>query len=148
MWKALKRAGEDVGRDHVKRLMRMRQIRGAKRRGKPWRTTKVDPLAQRRPDLVRRDFTASRPDELWLADLSYRRCWEGVVFFAFIIDAFSRAIVGWQFASHVRTDLVLDALQMALAHRNSGADVDLVHHSDHGSQYTSIDYTQTLDDAG
>ena len=148
MWKALQRAGEVVGRDRVKRLMRKHKIKGAKRRGKPWRTTRPDPLAHRRADLVQRDFSASRPDELWLADLTYLRCWEGVVFFAFIIDAFSRAIVGWQFASHMRTDLVLDALRMALAHRNSGADVDLVHHSDHGSQYTSIDYTQTLDDAG
>jgi putative transposase len=146
MWKALRRAGEEVGRDHVKRLMRRHKIRGAKRRGKPWRTTEADPLAQRRPDLVRRDFTASRPDELWLADLSYLRCWEGVVFFAFIIDAFSRRIVGWQFASHMRTEVVLDALQMALADRESGADLELVHHSDRGSQYTSIDYTQTLSD--
>ena len=148
MWKTLQRAGCDVGRDHVKRLMRKHKIQGAKRRGKPWRTTRPDLEARRRPDLVERDFTASQPDELWVADLTYLRCWEGVVFFAFIIDAFSRRIVGWQFAGHMRTDLVLDALAMALAHRRSGADVDLVHHSDRGSQYTSIDYTQTLDDHG
>jgi transposase InsO family protein len=148
MWKALLRAGEQVGRGRVERLMRQNGVRGAKRRGKPWRTTKPDPLAHRRPDLVRRDFSASGPDRLWLADLSYLRCWEGLVFFAFVIDAYSRAIVGWQLASHMRTTLVLDALRMALHRRRSGADVQLVHHSDRGSQYTSIDYGQTLDDAG
>ncbi len=146
MWKALQRAGEPVARCTVQRLMAEHGIQGAKRRGKPWRTTRPDPLAKRRADLVQRDFSARSPDRLWLADLSYLRCWEGVVFFAFIIDAFSRRIVGWQFASHMRTDLVLDALQMALAHRDSGAEVQLVHHSDRGSQYTSIDYTQTLSD--
>jgi transposase InsO family protein len=118
------------------------------KRGKPWRTTRPDLNARRRPDLVQRDFTASRPDELWVADLTYLRCWQGVVFLGFIIDAFSRRIVGWQFATHMRTDLVLDALRMALAHRRPGADVELVHHSDRGSQYTSIDYTQTLTDHG
>jgi putative transposase len=146
MWKALQRAGEPVARCTVQRLMAEHGIQGAKRRGKPWRTTRPDPLAKRRADLVQRDFSARSPDRLWLADLSYLRCWEGVVFFAFIIDAFSRRIVGWQFASHMRTDLVLDALHMALAHRDSGAEVQLVHHSDRGSQYTSIDYTQTLSD--
>jgi putative transposase len=81
-WKALRRAGERVGRDRVKRLMRVDGIQGAKRRGKPRRTTKPDSAARRRPDLVQRDFTTSRPDRLWVADLSYLRCWEGVVFFA------------------------------------------------------------------
>jgi putative transposase len=147
-WKALLRAGERVGRDRVKRLMRAHGIQGAKRRGKPWRTTRPDPRAQRRPDLVQRDFSASRPDQLWVADLSYLRCWEGLVFFAFVIDAFSRKVVGWQLASHMRTTLVLDALKMALWQRGPGADVQLVHHSDRGSQYTSIDYTQTLADHG
>ncbi|MFL5905587.1 MAG: IS3 family transposase [Solirubrobacteraceae bacterium] len=145
-WKALLRAGEQVGRDRVKRLMRVHGIQGAKRRGKPWRTTKPDSAARRRPDLVQRDFTTSRPDRLWVADLSYLRCWEGVVFFAFVIDAYSRRVVGWQLAAHMRTDLVLDALRMALGQRRPGADVALVHHSDRGSQYTSIDYTQTLAD--
>jgi putative transposase len=148
MWKALLRAGEQVGRGRVERLMRQHGLQGAKRRGKPWRTTRPDPLAQRRPDLVQRDFSVSRPDQLWLADLSYLRCWEGLVFFAFVIDAYSRAIVGWQLASHMRTTLVLDALRMALHRRRPGADVQLVHHSDRGSQYTSIDYSQTLSDAG
>jgi transposase InsO family protein len=86
--------------------------------------------------------------ELWFADLTYLRCWEGVVYFAFVIDAYSRAIVGWQFATHMRTDLVLDALRMALAQRAPGADVALVQHSDASSQYTSYDYSQILDDHG
>ena len=134
MWKALLRAGEDVGRDRVKRLMRTHGIQGAKRRGKPWRTTIPDPAATRSPDLVQRDFSAERPDALWLADFTYLRCWEGLVFFSFVIDAFSRRVVGWQFASHMRTDLVLDALRMALTRRPAGADVQLIHHSDAGTQ--------------
>ena len=145
-WKALLRAGEDVGRDRVKRLMRTHGIQGAKRRGKPWRTTTPDPSALRPPDLVDRDFTARRPNELWVADFTYLRCWEGVVFFSFVIDVYSRRVIGWQFASHMRTDLVLDALRMALTRRPAGADLDLVHHSDAGSQYTSYAFTQVLDD--
>jgi putative transposase len=146
MWKALNRAGEQVPRCRVQRLMRTAGIQGAKRRGKRWHTTKPDPLAHRRPDLVQRDFRATGPNELWVADISYLRCWEGLVFFAFVLDAYSRMIVGWQLASHMRTDLVLDALRMALHRRGPGADVELIHHSDRGSQYTSIDYTQTLTD--
>jgi putative transposase len=148
MWKALRLAGEDVGRGHVERLMRAHGICGAKRRGRPWRTTVPDAFARRRPDLVQRDFTALGPDELYVADFTYLRCWEGVVFFAFIIDVYSRRIVGWQFAHHMRTTLVLDALRMALAQRGPDADVELVHHSDRGSQYASGNYTQTLDDHG
>lgn len=148
MWRALLRAGEQVGRGRVERLMRSNGIQGAKRRGKPWRTTFADTGAQRPADLVERDFRASRPDELWFADFTYLRCWEGVVYFAFVIDAYSRQVVGWQFTAHMRTDLVLDALRMALGLRGPGADIRLVHHSDAGSQYTSIDYTQTLDDHG
>ena len=146
MWLALKRAGETVGRDRVKRLMRANGIQGAKRRGKPWRTTTPDPAASRPPDLVDRDFTATRPDELWVADFTYLRCWEGVVFFSFVIDVFSRRVVGWQFSTNMRTDLVLDALRMALTRRKAGADVELIHHSDAGSQYTSFDFQQELDD--
>ena len=146
MWKALLREGERVGRSRVERLMRQNGIQGAKRRGKPWRTTKSDPAALRSPDLVKRDFTACRPDEKWFADFTYLRCWEGLVFFSFVIDAYSRMIVGWQFANHMRTDLVSDALRMALRRRTPGADVSLVAHSDAGSQYTSYDYTQLLND--
>ncbi len=146
MWKALRRAGEQVPRCRVQRLMKDNGIVGAKRRGKPWRTTRPDPQAARRPDLVQRDFAAAGPNELWVADLSYLRCWEGLLFFAFVLDAYSRMIVGWQLAPHMRIDLVLDALKMALGQRGPGADVELIHHSDRGSQYTSIDYTQTLTD--
>jgi transposase InsO family protein len=147
-WLALRRAGVEVGRDRVKRLMRANGLQGAKRRGKPWRTTTPDPGAQRPPDLVDRHFSASRPDELWVADFTYLRCWEGVVFFSFVIDVFSRRVVGWQFATSMRTDLVLDALRMALTRRQAGADVELVHHSDAGSQYTSFAFQQELDDHG
>jgi transposase InsO family protein len=147
-WLALRRAGEDVGRDRVKRLMRAHGIQGAKRRGKPWRTTVADPAAQRPPDLVDRDFSADRPDALWVADFTYLRCWEGLVFFSFVIDAFSRRVVGWQFSTSMRTDLVLDALRMALTRRGHGADVQLIHHSDAGSQYTSFAFQQELDDHG
>ena len=134
MWIALKRAGEEVARCRVQRLMKAAGIQGAKRRGKPWRTTKPDPLAKRRPDLVERNFRADGPDRLWIADLTYLRCWEGLVFFAFVVDVFSRKVVGWQLATNMRTTLVLDALKMALGQRKPGADVALVHHSDRGSQ--------------
>ena len=147
-WLALRRDGIGVGRDRVKRLMRANGIQGAKRRGKPWRTTIADPAAVRPPDRVNRDFTAVGPDRLWVADFCYLRCWQGLVFFAFVIDVHSRRIVGWQLAGHMRTDLVLDALRMALTRRRSGADVELVHHSDAGSQYTSYAFTQVLDDHG
>jgi putative transposase len=148
MWKALLRAGEEVGRGRVERLMRANGVQGAKRRGKPWRTTVPDQATQRPADLVQREFKASGPDELWCVDFTYLRCWEGVVFFSFVIDVYSRMIVGWQFADHMRTDLVLDALRMALARRGPGADVELTHHSDAGSQYLSNDYSQALDDHG
>jgi putative transposase len=147
-WIALRRQGEEVGRGRVQRLMRQAGIQGAKRRGKPWRTTTPDPKAARRPDLVERDFSAEGPNRLWVGDFTYLRSWEGVSYFAFVIDAFSRKVVGWQLASHMRTDLVLDALRMALGQRDHGADFQLVAHTDRGSQYTSADYTQELDDAG
>jgi putative transposase len=147
-WIALRREGEQLGRGRVQRLMREAGIQGAKRRGRPWRTTKPDPAAQRRPDLVERDFSACAPNRLWVGDLTYLRSWEGLTYLAFVIDAFSRKVVGWQLASHMRTDLVLDALRMALAQREPGADFELVHHTDRGSQYTSAAYTQTLDDHG
>jgi putative transposase len=146
VWRELRRQGEQVGRDRVARLMREEGIEGAKRRGKPWRTTVPDPHAQRAADLVEREFCAGAPDRLWVADFTYLRCWEGRLFFAFVIDVFSRMIVGWQLASHMRCDLVLDALRMALGVRAPGADVELVHHSDAGSQYTAEDYTQELTD--
>lgn len=146
VWHELRRQGEVVGRDHVARLMREAGIMGAKRRGRPWRTTIPDPEAEKRPDLVQRDFTADRPDALWVGDFTYLRTWEGRMYFAFLIDVFSRMIVGWQLAGHMRTDLVLDAVRMALGTRQPGADLELVCHTDQGSQYTAEDYTQILDD--
>ena len=147
-WIALQRAGDQVGRGRVARLMREAGIQGAKRRGRPRRTTTPDPSALRRPDLVERDFSATAPNRLWVGDFTYLRSWEGASFFAFVIDAFSRKVVGWQLASHMRTDLVLDALRMALGQRQPGADFQLVAHTDRGSQYTSADYTQELTDHG
>ena len=146
MWKALKRAGERVARCRVQRLMAANGIVGAKRRGKPWRTTKPDPAAARPRDLVGRKFIAHAPDRLWVGDFTYLRCWEGVVYFSFIIDVFSRMVVGWQLASNMRTTLVLDALRMAIGTRQPGAEFELIAHTDAGSQYTSEDYTQELDD--
>jgi putative transposase len=141
MWRALERAGEHVPRCQVQRLMACHGIQGAKRRGKPWRTTKTDPGAPRAPDLVRRDFTASGPNRLWVADFTYLRCWEGVLYYSFVIDVFSRMVVGWQLASNMRRTLVLDALRMSLGLRDPGADVALVHHSDAGSPNTPASTT-------
>ena len=148
MWKALGRAGEDVGRDHVRRLMREHGIQGAKRRGRPWRTTTPDQGSQRRPDLVKRQFVAVAPNRCWVADFTYIRCWAGTVFFSFVLDVFSRMIVGWQFATHMRTSLVLDALQMAVAERAPKVRGLLIHHSDAGSQYTSGDFDVALVEHG
>lgn len=146
VWHELRRQGEDVGRDRVARLMRQDGLRGAKRRGRPPQTTSSDPQAQRGADLVERRFAAPAPNELWVADLTQLRCWEITLYLAFIIDVFSRMIVGWQLQAHMRHTMVLDALRMAIGMRGPGACVGLVHHSDHGSQYTSLTYTQTLDD--
>ena len=133
VWHELRRRGERVGRDRVARLMRQAGVKGAKRRGKPWRTTIADPTAHKLPDLVNRDFTATAPDRLWVGDLTYLRTWEGRMYFAFLLDVFSRMIVGWQLAANMRTTLVLDALRMALGTRQPGADVQLVQHTDQGS---------------
>jgi putative transposase len=146
MWKTLRRAGETAPRCQVQRLMRADGLQGAKRRGRPWRTTIPDPGAEPRPDLVNRDFTAEAPDRLWVGDFTYLRCWEGAVYFSFIIDVYSRMVVGWQLAANMRTTLVLDALRMALGTRSPGADFTLIQHTDTGSQYTAQDYTQVLDD--
>ena len=143
-WKALLRGGEDVGRGRVERLMSRNAIVGAKRRGKPWRTTVAGAEPVRVPDLLQRDFTASRRNERWCADFTYLRCWTGVMFLSFVIDVYSRMIVGWQFASHMRESLVEDALKMAVATRRIDPQQLLIHHSDHGSQYTSGDFTAAL----
>ena len=145
--KAARRAGYDVGRDQVARLMRQAGIRGATRAKKRF-TTKADPAAVRAPDLVKRNFSASRPDELWVADFTYCSTWSGIVYVAFIIDVYSRRLVGWKAARSMTANLVVDALNMAAwTRRNTGVD-GLVCHTDAGSQYTSIAYTERLCDVG
>ena len=121
-------------------------LRGV-RRGKARRTTTPDVTAPRPGDLVERDFAVAGPNRLWVADLTYVASWSGFVYVAFIIDAFSRFIVGWQAARSLRTDLALDALEMAIWQRHGGLE-GLVHHSDRGSQYLSIRYTERLAEAG
>jgi putative transposase len=146
VWKALLRQGVDVGRDRVARLMLVLGICGVVR-GKARRTTTPDPAAARAPDLVNRDFTASRPNEKWVADFSEVATWAGRVYVAFVIDLFSRMIVGWRMATTMRTELVLDALEMAVWRRSCVLE-GLVAHSDAGSQYTSIRYTERLAEIG
>ncbi len=148
VWKQLLREGIQTGRDHVRRLMRRHGIQGAKRRGRPWRSTRPDPQAQRHPDLLGRQFVALAPNRVWVADFTYVRCWEGVVFFSFVLDVFSRMILGWQFAAHMRTSLVLDALAMAVGERAPETRGLLIHHSDQGSQYTSGEFTIALAEHG
>jgi len=145
VWRQLRREGHPVARCTVERLMRKTSLAGAVR-GKTRRTTIPDDAAPRPADLVDRDFSATRPNQLWVADLTYVATWSGFVYVAFIIDAYSRFIVGWQASRSLRTDLALDALEMAIWRRR---DLDgLVHHSDRGSQYLSIRYTERLAEAG
>ena len=146
IWKQLQREGIQVGRCRVERLMRAHGINGV-RRGKRWKTTVADPAGARPADLVERRFEAGRPNELWVADITYVRSFEGMSYFAFVLDVYSRRIVGWQLASHLRTDLVLDALEMAIWQRDR-LEPGLIHHSDRGSQYTSIRYTERLAELG
>lgn len=146
LWVAARRAGHDIGRDQVARLMRLLGIRGAKRE-KRVRTTVADPAASRPADLVDRDFTAERPNRLWVADLTQVATWSGVAYVCFIIDAFSRRIVGWRVAGHMRTQMVLDALEMARWSRGARLE-GLVAHTDAGSQFTSIRYSERLDEIG
>ncbi|WP_235673613.1 IS3 family transposase [Mycolicibacter algericus] len=144
--KAARRAGHDIGRDQVARLMKAAGIAGVHRRRKV-RTTKADPEAPRHPDLVRRDFTAIAPDQLWVTDLTYVPTWAGVAYVCFITDAFSRMIVGWRVASHMRTTMVLDAIEMARWSRGNTLP-GLRCHSDAGSQFTSIRYGERLAEIG
>jgi len=148
LWKAARRAGYDIGRDQTARLMRELGIRGVSRRRKPVCTTRADPDALRAPDLVDRDFTAEAPNELWVTDLTYVPTRSGMAYVCFIVDAFSRRIVGWRAASHMRTDMVLDALEMARRSRGSRRLIGLVTHSDAGSQFTSVRFTERLDEIG
>jgi putative transposase len=146
VWRQLHREGITVARCTVERLMRELGLEGV-RRGKPRRTTTPDAAAARPADLVERDFSASRPNQLWVADLTYVATWSGFVYVAFVIDAFSRFLVGWQASRSLRTDLTLDALEMAIWTRRGELE-GLVHHSDRGSQYLSIRYTERLAEAG
>jgi putative transposase len=146
VWRQLHREGVRVGRDQVARLMRTLGIAGVVR-GKNRRTTIADPSAARAPDLVGRRFVATRPNQLWVSDFTYVASWSGTVYMAFVIDVFSRLIVGWRAATSMRTELVLDALEMAIWRRASLLE-GLVCHSDAGSQYTSIRYTERLAEIG
>jgi putative transposase len=144
IWTQLNREGIAVARCTVEHLMRQLGIQGARRGGKHRTTITADDTT----DLVERAFSASTPNRLWVADLTYVRTWSGFVYVAFIIDCFARRIVGWQASRSLRTDLCLDALEQAIWARNDDGLDELVHHSDRGVQYLSIRYTERVADAG
>ena len=145
IWRQMRRENIKPARCTVERLMREMGIRGT-RRGKRVRTTIADDNVARPADLVNRDFTAERPNQLWVADFTYVSTWTGFVYVAFVVDVFSRMIVGWRLSRSMTTDFVLDALEQAIHARRPGE--DLIHHSDQGSQYLSIRYSERLGDAG
>jgi putative transposase len=146
VWYQLNREGYHVARCTVERLMRTMGLRGAVR-GRAFKITTVADEALERPaDLVKRSFEADRPNKLWVADLTYVATWSGFVYVAFIIDVFSRFIVGWRVSRSLKSDIALDALEQALAARTPGE--GLIHHSDRGVQYLSIRYTDRLTEAG
>ena len=147
VWRQLQREGTLVARCTVERLMKLNGLRGA-RRGKAVRTTVPDAKAACPLDRVNRHFKAERPNQLWVADFTYVSTWQGFVYVAFVIDVFARYIVGWRVSSSMQTDFVLDALEQALYARRSEREGALVHHSDRGSQYVSIRYSERLADAG
>jgi putative transposase len=150
VWLALNREGIEVARCTVERLMRELGLAGA-RRGKRHRTTRADPAAARPADLVGRQFSPPAPDRLWVADFTYVPTWAGMVYVAFVIDAYSRRILGWRAATTMRASLVLDTLEHALWTRRRegrGNLAGLIHHHDAGSQYTSIAFTERLAAAG
>ena len=146
LWKTARRAGIDIGRDQTGRLMRAAGIEGAIR-SKRVKTTRPDPTSTRHPDLVKREFTATAPNRLWVTDLTFVPTWQGVAYVCFIIDAYSRMIVGWRCASHMRTEMVLDAIEMARWSRGRHLP-ELRCHSDAGSQFTSIRYGERLAEIG
>ncbi len=145
-WKELRRRGVDAGRDQVARVMRQNGLEGKRRGGKKRTTIADETVAERARDLLQRDFAATCPNQKWVADLTYIRTWNGFVYLAFVLDCYSRMIVGWQLATSMRTDLVLDALEMANGLRRPPA--GLIKHTDRGSQYTSIRYTERLEELG
>ena len=146
VWRQLRREGIDVARCTVERLMRKAGLRGVMR-GKVVRTTVPDAKAPCPLDRVNRQFGAQRPNQLWVSDFTYVSTWQGFVYVAFVIDVFARRIVGWRVSSSIRTDFVLDALEQALYARQPDRNA-LVHHSDRGSQYVSIKYSERLAEAG
>ncbi len=145
VWLQLKREGRSVARCTVERLMRLMGLQGVVR-GKAKRTTIANDSDPRPMDLVKRDFTATRPNQLWVADFTYVTTWSGFVFVAFITDVFSKMIVGWRAAKSMSAELTLDALEQALWARKVNG--PLIHHSDRGSQYLSIRYSERLSEAG
>jgi transposase InsO family protein len=148
VWKQLRREGIRVARCTVERLMRALGLRGTVR-GRAWKvTTQSDPAATRPADLVERQFVATRPNQLWVSDFTYVATWRGFVYVAFVIDVFARRIVGWRVSASLRTDFVLDALEQAIYERRDAGATDLVHHSDRGTQYLSMRYTERLAEAG
>ena len=147
VWHQLLRDGLVVARCTVERLMRLAGLRGV-RRGKSVRTTVPDAKAACPLDRVNRQFEADRPNQLWVADFTYVSTWQGFVYVAFVIDVFARYIVGWRVSTSMQTDFVLDALEQALYARRPERGGALVHHSDRGSQYVSIRYSERLAEAG
>lgn len=147
VWRQLNREGTAVARCTVERLMNDLGLQGAVR-GRTFKTTIPDEAADRPLDLVERNFTAERPNQLWVSDFTYVATWRGFVYVAFVIDVFSRRIVGWRVSSSLRTDLALDALEQAICERQDERADRLVHHSDRGVQYLSIRYTERLAEAG
>jgi transposase InsO family protein len=148
VWRQLRREGHAVARCTVERLMRQMGLRGAVR-GRAWIiTTHADETSARPSDLVDRQFVATRPNQLWVSDFTYVATWCGFVYVAFVIDVYARCIVGWRVSSSLRTDFVLDALEQAIYQRCGDETTDLIHHSDRGSQYLSMRYTERLADAG
>jgi transposase InsO family protein len=147
VWRQLRREGIQVARCTVERLMRGLGLRGVMR-GKSVRTTVSDAKTPCPQDRVHRQFTADRPNRLWVSDFTYVSTWAGFVYVAFVIDVFARRIVGWRVSRSMRTDFVLDALEQALYARQPERDASLIHHSDRGSQYVSIRYTERLAEAG
>ena len=146
VWKQLNREGIEVARCTIERLMRALGLRGVVR-GRRVKTTIPEDLQDRPLDRVNRAFTVLRPNALWVADLTYVATWRGLIYVAFVIDAFARRIVGWRVTSSLRSDIALDALEQALYDREIGSD-ELIHHSDRGVQYVSIRYTERLAEAG
>jgi putative transposase len=147
VWRQLRREGIAAARCTVERLMRRQGLRGV-RRGRAVRTTIGDPAALCPLDRVNRQFSAERPNQLWVSDFTYVSTWQGFVYVAFIIDVFARRIVGWRVSSTMHTDFVLDALEQALFARQPERSEALIHHSDRGSQYVSIRYSERLAEAG